>query len=418
MLGRFLLVGAFALTPGFVCAQSGSPIGPEFRVNTFTTGDQAYPSIAADSAGDFVVAWMSYGQDGSLFGIFAQRYSSYGVPLGPEFRVNTYTTNHQYVPSVARSPAGSFVVAWQSLEQDGSYHGVFGQRYSNAGTPLGGEFRVNTFTTGPQRFPSVAADSLGNFVIVWVTYDQDGSHWSVFGQRYTSNGIPLGSEFRVNTYTPDDQWWPSVASDAAGNFVVVWESEAQDDSARGVFGQRFSSSGAPLGGEFRANSYTTSFQGFPSLAADPTGSFLVAWISSQQDGSSWGVFGQRYSNSGLPLGSEFQINTYTTDGQSGPGAAFDSNGNFVVVWQSNSQDGSNYGVFGQRYSGDGSVLGPEFRVNTYTTFAQWLADISSDAAGNFVVVWDSALQDGSGRGIFAQRYSQIVPVQLVGFRVE
>jgi hypothetical protein len=44
-------------------------------VSTFTTGDQAYPSIAADSAGDFVVAWMSYGQDGSLFGIFAQRYS-------------------------------------------------------------------------------------------------------------------------------------------------------------------------------------------------------------------------------------------------------------------------------------------------------------------------------------------------------
>jgi len=60
------------------------PVGPEFRVNTFTTDGQWLPSIAMDAAGKFVIAWASRGQDGSDFGIFAQRYSAAGVPLGPQ----------------------------------------------------------------------------------------------------------------------------------------------------------------------------------------------------------------------------------------------------------------------------------------------------------------------------------------------
>jgi hypothetical protein len=34
------------------------------------------------------------------------------------------------------------------------------------------------------------------------------------------------------------------------------------------------------------------------------------------------------------------------------------------------------------------------------------------------VVWISGTQDGDGLGVFGQRYSQIVPVELMHFRVE
>jgi hypothetical protein len=73
----------------------GNPLGPEFRVNTFTTSDQAYQAVASDPFGNFVVVWSSSRQDGSLGGVFGQRYASSGMPLGPEFRVNTYTTDNQ-----------------------------------------------------------------------------------------------------------------------------------------------------------------------------------------------------------------------------------------------------------------------------------------------------------------------------------
>ena len=42
---------------------------------------------------------------------------------------------------------------------------------------------------------------------------------------------PLGSEFQVNTYTTNSQNNPSVAVDADGDFVVVWES----DESAGTF---------------------------------------------------------------------------------------------------------------------------------------------------------------------------------------
>jgi hypothetical protein len=87
----------------------------------------------------------------------------------------------------------------------------------------------------------------------------------------------------------------------------------------------------------------------------------------------------------------------------------DAAGNFVVVWRSSGQDGSSNGIFGQRYSSDGAPLGTEFRVNTYTTNNQRLADVAADRVGNFVVVWESQGQDGAEYGVFGQRWRPIVP---------
>jgi hypothetical protein len=98
--------------------------------------------------------------------------------------------------------------------------------------------------------------------------------------------------------------------------------------------------------------------------------------------------------------------------------ASESSGNFVVVWESSYQDGSNYGVFGQRYDSTGEPLGPEFRVNTYTLHAQDIPAVASDSSGNFVVLWGSYSQDGWGYGVFGQRFGAIDPVELMRFRVE
>jgi hypothetical protein len=96
--------------------------------------------------------------------ILGQRFSRGGLE-GPEFQVNTYTTNWQYFPSVAMDDGGNFVVAWSSHRQDGSSSGVFGQRFSADGTTVGGEFQVNTYTTSAQYNPQVASDSDGDFVV-------------------------------------------------------------------------------------------------------------------------------------------------------------------------------------------------------------------------------------------------------------
>ena len=407
-------LAVLALVPALALAQ-GSPVGPEFRVNTYTPGNEFGASVAADALGNFVVVWQSATQDGSLTGIFGQRYADSGTPLGPEFRVNTYTTSNQFTSALASDASGNFVAVWTSL-QDGSNFSIHGQRYTSAGAPAGPEFRVNTSTTGSQFIPAVAAAPSGDFVVAWMS--PDGSDYGIFAQRYSSAGAPRGPEFRVNTFTIAYQATATLAADPTGGFVVVWASDGQDGSAYGVFGQRYAASGAPLGPEFRVNTFTTGNQTGPEVGADGAGSFVVVWQSTLQDGDGAGIFGQRYAASGAPIGGEFRVNSHTTSDQMRPVVALDSAGNFVVAWQSPGQDGSANGVFGQRYAAAGAPLGTEFRVNTFVTDEQNDPALAAAPAGPFVVVWSSSGQDGSNYGVFGQRFSPILPVELMRFGIE
>ena len=93
--GIALSAGTLLLLPSDgLLAQTPLPVGSEFRVNTYTNRSQYDPSVAMDSDGDFVVSWQSYGQNGyyGYIDIYAQRYDNSGVAQGAEFRVNTYTT--------------------------------------------------------------------------------------------------------------------------------------------------------------------------------------------------------------------------------------------------------------------------------------------------------------------------------------
>src|SRR5688500_12238029 len=58
--------------------------------------------------------------------------------------------------------------------------------------------------------------------------------------------------------------------------------------------RRFFASGAPRSPVFDVNSYTTGFQDSPIVGADLAGNFTVSWRSLGQDGSDSGVFAQRY----------------------------------------------------------------------------------------------------------------------------
>ena len=72
-----------------------APVGGEFRVNTYTTGDQHYPSVATDADGDFVVGWSSSSQDGSGWGVYAQRYRNNFAPVATDDAAVTNEDNPQ-----------------------------------------------------------------------------------------------------------------------------------------------------------------------------------------------------------------------------------------------------------------------------------------------------------------------------------
>ena len=365
---------------------SGAPTG-EIQVNTTTANTQEEPATAALSGGGYVVIWSSYDQDGDNYGVYGQRFDASGNAVGSEFLVNTTTSDDQRRASIAALSGGGFVVTWDSYDHDGGGWGVYGQRYDSFGNTIGSEFLVNTFTDGNQDVSSVAALSGGGFVVTWGSYAQDGSSWGVYGQRYDSSGNAVGSEFLVNTFTDGNQGASSVVARSGGGFVVTWDSKYQDGSGWGVFGQWFDSNGSAVSSEFQVNSYALGGQSQSSVTEMSDGGILVTWASDGQDGSGYGVCGQRYDSSGNAVGSEILINTYTVSNQSSPSITALNDGGFVVTWNSYGQDGAQNGVFGQRFDSAGDAIGPEFQVNMTTDGNERMPVVTAPFRWGFAIVW-------------------------------
>ena len=101
--------------------------------------------------------------------------------------------------------------------------GVYLRLFDRNDNPLTGEILVNSTIAGDQRNATVAVDADGELIVVWQSdsQDPDGSA-GIYARRYDSVGNPLSGEFRVNLNTTDDQFNPAVAMDNSGNFVIVW----------------------------------------------------------------------------------------------------------------------------------------------------------------------------------------------------
>ena len=120
----------------------------------------------------------------------------------------------------------------------------------------------------------------------------------------------------------------------------------------GVYGQRFDAAGNAVEFEFQVNTTFAGPQKDPSVIGLADGGFLVTWGSEFQDGDVWGVYGQRFNADGDALGQEFLINTTTADAQKDPTVTVLTDGDVVVGWTSNNQDGDAEGVFGHHYENE------------------------------------------------------------------
>jgi hypothetical protein len=412
-----LLVVLFGMAV-FSDSADAQKIGPEFRANTHTNGDQMFPAVAINTVGRFVVVWASEGQDGSGMGVFGQRFFPNGVKAGAEFQVNDYTENDQDRPSVAIRDDGSYIVTWQSRDQDGDGNGIFARIFTSSGTRLGTEFQVNTYTFSNESVPHVALDGLGNFWIAWQSTQQDGSSDATMMRKYDADGVPLTAEVMVNRYTYGFQGIPRIGCDASGNPVVTYTSMEFDGDGYAAAVQRMNATGGLVGPELIANTFTVNHQDYPGIAVNPDGSFVVVWHSAMQDGNGYGVYGQRYNSNGTRAGGEFQINQETYFNQWWTEAAADDFGSFAVVWETYTRDGRN-DIFLRRYHKDGTPHSGESRVNSFLGEDQEKPDITSRPDGNLVVVWQSRNQDGSGYGIYGQRFTAgTVPVVFSGLSAD
>ena len=134
--------------------------------------------------------------------------------------------------AVAMAPDGSHVVVWSS-DAGANGWGVYGQRFDKTGAAVGGEFAVNQTIVDAQRWATVAMDADGRFVVSWTSANQDGTGQSVYARRYNADGSASRRRRVPRQHHPTgNQYDSSVAMDANGNFVVVWQGNGPGDSRR------------------------------------------------------------------------------------------------------------------------------------------------------------------------------------------
>ena len=382
--------------------QNEKRIMSDTMINTWTANDQLNPKISSLSDGNFVVIWESNLQDGTGWDIHGQIFYSNGIKKGKEFCVNDYLKPSGASPDIASTTSDKFMVVWVDYCNDFFSCGlIIGQIFINNGTKVGDQFQISS-NTGFSRYfnnPSVTTLKNNNFIVVW-----DYEFGRIYIQIVTDIGTTVGTSISINIpgNTPGNSpSSPLVTSLANGNFVVVWH---YNNGQYDIYAQIFYNNGSTLGVQFLVNTYTTSNQQNPSVISASNSDFTIVWESQGQESSYFGIYGQIFTSSGSKKGNELRISTYIISNQNNPSIALLMNDNYVVTWQSDSQDGNGYGVYGQILDSSGIRIGNEFKMNSYTNSNQQNPTVSPLINTNFVVVWMSNGQDGNGNGIFGNIY--------------
>ncbi len=282
-----------------------------FKANGITSE----PSIAVDAAGDAVLSWYEISATPSLnYKVLAATRSAAGsvTQLGT---LATNTSSGYDTPSVAQNSAGAGVVAWVNPEShtiEAITRGAAGQAFGNFTTNLGA-------AAAPVGAIADAVDSAGNDVLAfegngqaWVLTGQ-ASSWATSPQQVSNGAATLASKVSLATSgtqvllawgqgatsevfasrgtvagglslpidlsdATQNSAEPAAGIDSAGDALVAWEVPPSSGTISTV-----RSSAAPAGGSFPLPTQTSKVAEVSDLARQvyialgPTGQGILTW---------------------------------------------------------------------------------------------------------------------------------------------
>jgi len=387
----------------------------ETQVNEFTAGSQDNSTVSSSEFDQYIIVWESYLQDGSKNGIYAKIYNDNNEILLEEFLVNNHVVNHQQNP-FAKSVSDNFVIVWESYHQDGSYFGIYSKIVDKFGVTIKDEFLVNTYTDGSQKNASIAIINNG-FIVCWESNNQDGSGYGIYAQRFDVYGNFLGGEFQVNNNVLHDQYNVVITTSGEG-FIAAWISDHPDNGLGGIFFKKYSTDLDIVISETQINNLSTVNVSGLSVVNFDNDRFVIAWESPNAENSSGlDIHLQIFNSDGSKFGTELLLNNYTISTQKSIDLTVLNNGNIVSTWSSRYQDGSGYGIFSKILNQNNEIIVDEFQVNSYTAGSQLNPSISELSSGGFVISWESNNQDGGNYGVYSQIFDED-GVVIEGFKIQ
>ena len=257
------------------------------------------------------------------------------------------------------------------------------------------ELQVNVGTAGPQRSPALASDDAGNVMVVWISAHEN--FLGLYGRIYDPQGNPRTGEFLVARPTTSSLFTTAVAAHRAGEFLVVW------DEGGGILARRFGGNGIPLGEPVRLNP-ASSTASAPSIASRPQGGSVLVWVDQT------GIRGLLLDEQANPVGSAFEVAAASIilgSFQRDPSVSVSSAGNFVVAWAAeNSLFRDN--IHARSFDADGRPQGSAILVNGVAPYQAGFQHGAMPLAfpdGSFLAVWQTVpVSTGGLPGVFSRYF--------------
>jgi hypothetical protein len=154
-----------------------------------------------------------------------------GGPVFNDRVVNPERPGDQLASKVAMDENGNFVVVWENdRESNGSYQ-IFCRGFDGNGSQRFAEMRVNTESSGQHSKPSLAMDTSGDFVVVWENDANTKDLYQIQARGFYADGTQRFSDRTINGDGDGQQFKPSVAMTANAGFVVTWEDDLDKDGS-------------------------------------------------------------------------------------------------------------------------------------------------------------------------------------------
>jgi hypothetical protein len=241
--------------------------------------------------------------------------------------------------------------------------------------PLGPEFIVPSNPSGNEDVSvgtghAVASDAAGNFVVLWQEED-----WSVWFRRFGENGAPLAPSTRVAGPEPKSEA-AAIAMNSRGDFVITWASVNPPPGVYAINARRYSPAGVPQGSDVRVAADNPLSPTEPRVAMDELGDFVVAW-ETYTGPLRFSVVARCFNAAGQALGPAFPVRQDPGGSPGSPEVAMDADGDFVVAWS----DTVPAGAWAQRFDAAGHPVGTKFPLATPDV--SYSARLAMDADGDF-----------------------------------
>jgi len=338
-----------------------------------------------------------------LYSGAAGRQTSYGGT----FRINAYQQDEQSDPALGPIDGGGCVVAWHSdgQERNGGYSwGVFGQVLNREGEKTGEEFQVNTYEEGAQTNPIVFSFPGGDFFIGWESDRDSDINPAVVGQFFTSDGEKSGNELLISRSNYHRKKNLSGCRLRDGRIVLFWESIDQEGPSWGIFGQILSPGGEKTGGEFRINTMLDGDQFNPRMTALQNGGFVACWqdVTYEDWYSKENAYFQIFASNGDKIGSETPFYQGSIARENKFTISGLDSGPFVIAWESINDD---LDIVAKLYAADGSKISDRFLVNTNVDGPQANPAVAPLKHGQFLICWQNLNFYWEGKSICAQKFS-------------